>query len=247
MQTNSNVLEQKLLDNELPFLQRYKNFKWLDWFGIFCFSIFSVSMILIIYAFVSEILSKGAYGAWTTFDKFTDQSNVLIWLYMLFWLFFKNHSFLKGNKFLVANMVYIFFTFIGYNFVLLPSGGQFFNGDVYYGVQNVFLHVLSPLLFIGFGYAYMYCNKDKQPKSFIDLFWKGMLYPTIYCIYIITIPFMMTDNTGTAPYSVYGNPTNTNGNVWSWMYICLMYFVFFPFAFWLFYYSWKWINKANRK
>lgn len=237
---------------ETNFIYYLKKKSWIHIFGFISFLIFTVSIGIIIYAFVYEIIEgnasgSGAEGAWTTIDKFTDQSNVLLWIFMIFWLFFPKHSFMKGNKFLISTMVYIFFTFCGYNFILVPSGNPFIiKGDVYYNLQNMWLHVLSPLLFLGFGFSYMYYHKDQQPKSFWSTFLTGMIYPTIYCIYIITIPFVLVKHDGT-PYSVYGQPTLTNGNPWSWMYIGLMYFVFFPGSFALFYYSWKWINKAKRR
>ena len=42
-----------------------------------------------------------------------------------------------------------------------------------------------------------------------------------------------------------GSATLTNGNPKSWAYIGVMYFLFFPGSFALFYYSWKLINKTR--
>lgn len=73
-----------------------------------------------------------------------------------------------------------------------------------------------------------------------------MIYPTIYAIYLATIPFVYKLSDGNS-YSVYGGATNTAQNSMSWAYICVMYFIFFPGSYVTFYYSWVGINKTSLK
>lgn len=237
---------QTLLNHKIT-LHGLTNWKWIQWFGSFCFLIFTTSIGIIIYAFIHEMLLNGAYGAWTTFDKITDQSNIILWIFMLFYLFFPQHSFMKGNKFIISAAVYIFFVFCGYNFILVPNGNSFIKpGDAYYNLQNMWLHVIAPIIFFLFTFAYMYYYKDAQPKSYLQTLLTGMIYPTIYCIYLISVPFVLKDQSGNA-YSIYGSVTNTKEIPTSWAYICGMYFIFFPAVFAIFYYSWKGFNKIQLK
>lgn len=53
-----------------------------------------------------------------------------------------------------------------------------------------------------------------------------MLYPTIYLIYIISVPYYVTDQQET--YSVYGAITNTKDYPISYLYIGAIYFILFP-------------------
>lgn len=226
-----------------------KNYKWLDWFALFCFLIFSVST-----AFVIENIIEGLQGknstllAWDTIDRFTDQSNVLLWAYMLFFIFFKKHVFLKNNQWLLANMTYIFFTFFGYNVILVGIAGNAYGTSFLSIFQSAWYHVLSPLLFLVFGYCYFYCNPNQQPKVWWKAMLKAMIYPTIYVLYVSTVPFVLNPalNLGKT-YTVYGDFTNLKEHLGKALPVILgMWLVFFPGSYAIFYYSWFGMNKINR-
>lgn len=231
----------------------FKAYKWINWFGLVAFLCFTFTVCVIISNYVSQ-LQEGGNAIWKGLDKFTGQSNILIWLFMLFWIFFPNHSFLKKNYWLISTTVYITFTLIGYNLLLIPLQGgygfKFENGQVvslnwkpFTIFDDLWKHLFCPLIFISFAICLMYTKKNECPNSFIDVLWKGMIYPTIYCIYAVTIPFVLYDvdpATGEqVTYSVYGVATNVKDDPIAWAYVCGMYFIFFPGAYATYYFVWK--------
>lgn len=255
-------MEEKMIESgRILFTEKIKNFfnksNWVNLIGLFGFLIFSVSIIF----FIVDIIEQLQEGkAWEVFfgslDRFTNESNALLWVFMLFYIFFPKHSFLKENKFLIWNMVYIFFTFFGYNVILVGINGYSYSGSAYAITSNIWLHVLSPLYFIFFGLMVMYTQPNQQPK-YLSTFLTGMIYPTIYVIYVITIPyvFMAPTKDGsqyandfwnsyeTGVYTVYANATNVVEYPTAWAYIMIMWIVFFPGVYTIFYYCWKGFNK----
>lgn len=228
-----------------------KNYKWLDWFALFCFLIFTVSTAFVIENLVQALRgTNGHLVGWDTLDKFTDQSNVLLWVYMLFYVFFKRHVFLKNNMWLLSNMTYIFFTLIGYNVILIGISGNSYGDDFLSIFQSAWYHVLSPVLFLAFGFCYFYCNPNQQPKVLWKAVLKAMIYPTIYVIYVATIPFVLnptTYNNGVT-YTVYGDFTNLKDHLGKALPVILgMWLIFFPGSYIAFYYSWIGFNKLNNK
>lgn len=251
LQSNKNFEEQKdVITN--PFIKiflRIKNFKLYEWINFIGMFIFLVSFAWSIRDFVNYIhMGKPESIFFGVFDRFTNQSNWLLFIFSFMYFLWPNHTFFKDNKFLISTMVYIFFTFVGYNVVLVGIGGGY-GYDIQKPidfVSNFWLHVLCPIYFIIFGYVFMIQNKNKQPKKFHKLLLTGMIYPTIYAIYLATIPFVYKLSDGNS-YSVYGGATNTAQNSMSWAYICVMYFIFFPGSYVTFYYSWVGINKTSLK
>lgn len=243
----------------------FKKYDLHNWVGLLGLFIFTVTMGFTINSFVKTLSTPGA--GWKIFfgmfDRFTYQSNWLLFIYMVFYLIKPNHQFFKGNKLLVSVMVYIFFTFIGYNVVLVGiSGDRAYVGNATDVTSNAWLHIIAPLYFIFFGLTAMYCKPNQEPQSLIKTILKGMIYPTFYALYLLTIPFVFADyrnnpelygNTGIAPdgtplaYSVYGKSTNTFNYPTSYAYIFVMYLIFFPSSYCLFYFSWKGLNKLNAR
>lgn len=191
------------------------------------------------------------------FDRFTWQSNLLLFFYTFLYILKPNHQIFKGNRFLILTMVYIFFTFIGYNVVLVGiSGDRGYSGTPLEILKNLWVHAIAPIWFILYGYSFMISNKNKEPKSLIKTLLYGMIYPIFYAIYLITIPYTFVEyrtnadyfgNTNGLAYSVYGKSTNTYDYVTSYAYIFVMLLVFFPGSFCLFHYSWKGLNKLKIK
>lgn len=218
----------------------------LAWIGFF---IFLTSFSFTIYDFVIYARDDASKIWFGIFDRFTNQSNWLLFVFIFFYLFFPNHSFLKSNGTLISIMVYIFFTFIGYNAILIPIAGYGYVGSGMPLAGNIWLHILCPIYFLFFGFVHMFFNKNKQPKSFFKTMLFGMIYPTIYMIYIVTIPFVYTSyEQGLKTYSVYGSATNLKDNTMiAAICISAMYLIFFPLSFAMFYYVWKGMNRINTK
>lgn len=226
-------------------MKNFKTYEWINFIGIF---IFLISFAWTIRDFVNYINNNQPENIFFgIFDRFTNQSNWILFVFAFMYFFWPNHSFFRDNKLLISAMVYIFFTFIGYNVVLVGIAGGYgydINKPIDF-ISNFWLHILCPIYFIVFGYIFMIQNKYKQPIKFHRLLTTGMIYPTIYAIYLVTIPFVYKLKDGTS-YTIYGGATNTAEYPISWAYICVMYFLFFPGSYALFYYSWIGLNKLGK-
>lgn len=234
-------------------IEYFKSFDVPRWFGFVGLFIFFISYGFTINSFITQLQQpNGGVSIWFGIvDRFTNQSNWLLFVFTFFYVFYNKHQLLKGNGFLVSTMVYIFFTFIGYNVVLVGLAGYGYTGTSLDIASNVWLHVLCPIYFIALGILHMVYNPNQEPKKFWKTFLLGMIYPTIYMIYIVTIPFVYTSNVDALgnhiTYSVYGSATNVKDSATSWAYILVMYLGFFPGSFWMFYGIWKLINKYSKK
>lgn len=243
-----------MLDSIKSYFGKYKLHNWVGLIGMF---IYTITLAFCIRNFVTYAQGPSWKIFFGIFDRFTWQSNLLLTFYMFLYLWKPDHQFFKNNTFLISTMVYVFFTFIGYNVVLVGiSGDRAYVGSPIEVTTNVWVHILAPLWFIIYGYTFMLSNANKEPASFWRILLKGMIYPTIYAIYLITIPYTFKDyrlnpdvygNTEGLAYSVYGGATNTFENNTSYAYILVMLLVFFPGSFAAFYYSWKGINKISPK
>lgn len=228
------------------FIENFKNFKWIDWLGFAFFIMYSITVVFFILDICLKLKYEGGYGGWTTIDKFTVQSNILLWVYMLFYLFFRKHSFLKNNQWLLSNLVYIFFTFIGYNVILVGFAGYGYVGNFFEIFENAWYHIICPLTFFIFGFCFFYFYKNQQPKSFWFSLLKQIIYPSIYVLYLITIPFLLVTPNNTN-YSVYGDFTNVRDHLPIALPVILgMWLIFFPVSHAIFYYSWILINKIDK-
>lgn len=218
-----------------------------------------MTFFVIVANIVLQIVGTGVGSdGWTALDKFTYQSNWLLLIYATFYVWFPKHQFLRRGKFLIATTVYIFFTFVGYNAILTGMQGGYFDIKTPHDMAfTVFEHVLAPLLFFGCALGQMWLKPIKT-TSYLWTTLPGMIYPTIYVIYAATIPFVLhepnafynVDHNGVATvngeqpvYSVYGTATDTvNRAAMAWPIIVVVWLVFFPASFAIFYYS----NKALR-
>ncbi|MDE6894113.1 MAG: DUF1600 domain-containing protein [Malacoplasma sp.] len=247
---NVNLAETKNEQSKWNLLNLFKSFKWIDWLGFAFFLMYSVTVVFFILDISVELSTNGGYGGWKTIDKFTDQSNILLWLYMLFYLFFRNHSFLKNNQWLISNLVYIFFTFIGYNVILVGLGGYGYRGNFFEIFENAWYHIICPISFFVFGFCFFYFYQNQYPKVFWISLLKQMIYPTIYVIYLISIPFVLDyeDSNGNINhYSVYGDFTNVRDHLTIALPVILgMWLIFFPAAHAIFYFSWFGISKIKK-
>lgn len=254
---NTNIIDKLKLE-----IRRWDLHNWVAFVGLF---VFATTMGFTANSFIKYVTTEG--DGWKIFfgifDRFTYQSNWLLFIYIVFYIFKPNHQFFKGNRLLICTMVYIFFTFIGYNVVLVGiSKDRGYIGNATDIASNVWLHIFAPLYFIFFGFTKMWCKPNQEPKTFTRTLLLGMIYPMIYATYLMTIPYTFTDyranpelygNTAVdanglpLAYSIYGKATNTVNYPTSWAYIFVMLLGFFPGSFALFYYSWKGLNKINPK
>ncbi|MGL5591300.1 MAG: DUF1600 domain-containing protein [Mycoplasmoidaceae bacterium] len=242
--------------NKDNFFTRLKsNYKKFDLVNYLClFGVINAIIIICFtgYDFINYALTDRGDKVWFgIIDRFTTQSNWIVAAFFILYFFNPGFQIFKGNKFLVSTMGYIFFTFFGYNIILvLISGGYGYTGNAYDISSNVWWHIIMPLYFILFGLVKLWFRPDGEYKSFWSLLATGMIYPTMYTIYAITIPFIykeLNDSGEYVTYSVYGFATNTKDEPTSWAYVCALYFVFFPGSLALFYYYKNLVKKFNKK
>lgn len=254
----------------IAFFSLFDKARWM-WFGTWCFLVLVFCIIAANIAI--QINKNGGHSlyesdGWTALDKFTYQSNILCLIYATFYVWFPTHQFLRRGKFLIATTVYIFFTFVGYNFILTGMNGGYFDtlkSSVHTDFPfTLFEHLFAPLLFIGCALAQMYL-KPIQTSTYWRSLLPGMIYPTIYVIYAATIPFVQKEpyafynisdwdsakevatavHAGkTGVYSVYGLATDTvNYPEIAWPIILVVWLVFFPASYAIFYYSCQSLRK----
>ncbi|MGL4616808.1 MAG: DUF1600 domain-containing protein [Mycoplasmoidaceae bacterium] len=237
------------------FTRLKKNYRTFDLVNYLClFGVLNAIIILFFtsYDFINYALTDRGDKVWFgIIDRFTTQSNWIVGAFFILYFFNPDFQIFKGNKFLISTMAYIFFTFFGYNIVLvLISGGYGYEGDAYDISSNVWWHIIMPLYFIFFGLVKLWLRPNGEYKSFWSTFASGMIYPTIYTFYAITIPFIYRELNSEGvyeTYSVYGFATNTKDEPTSWIYVCLLYFIFFPGSLVLFYYYKNLVKKFSKK
>lgn len=243
MNIENNDFEKALPKEKKCLINYFKKFDKTRWMFFIAMWFFIISFCFIIRDFVGALqVNTPTNNGWTSVDRFTYQSNILLLIYSVFIVFWPNHQFLRADKFLISNMVYIFFTFVGYNLILAPLGNGY-NGDSYAIGSSVWEHVICPVLFIFIGFIKMVWNPNAKLKSYWSTMLTGMIYPTVYVIYIASIPFVL-NTYGGKTYSVYGSATDTlNNPSFAWPIIVCMYLIFFPGSYAIFYYSYWGIQK----
>lgn len=240
--------------NDNFFVRLKKNYRTFDIVNYLClFGVF-LGIVLICftaYDFIKYSLNDEGHKVWFgIIDRFTTQSNWITTSFFILYFFNPKLRIFNGNKFLISTMAYIFFTFFGYNIILVLISGYSYSGSAYDIISNVWWHILMPLYFIAFGLVKLWYRPDGEYKSFLSTLATGMIYPTIYTIYVITIPYIYRIETEPGvfeTYTIYGSATNTKDEPTSWIYICTLYFIFFPGSIALFYYYKKLVNKFKKK
>ncbi|QMT98400.1 DUF1600 domain-containing protein [Mycoplasma tullyi] len=210
----------------------------------FVFWLNLATAIFIVEGVVAELLSnsdtmKGFTDAFRTFDKFTNQSNFILVVFSFFYVFLPKHSFLKRDKFLVASIVYILFTFFGYNVILqFGSLGYKHITNPIRLARGLTVHLFNPVAFIIAGFLAFVYSPARNIGKFHTYLIPGIIYPIIYVIYVITVPYVYKTVDRTV-YSVYGGVTNViNNPKIAWAAIIGLLCGYFPlsyFAVWIAY------------
>ncbi|WP_052663116.1 DUF1600 domain-containing protein [Mycoplasmoides pirum] len=241
------IFKKKFCYDSSIFINYFKNFSKTRWIFFGAFYFFLIAFGLFIYQIITGLIQNTpADNPWIVIDKFTWQSNILLLIFSFFYVFLPKHQFLKTDSFLICVLTYIFFTFFGYNFILtfLNNG---YSGNPLDIFISVWTHLICPVLFIICGILKFVFEPQKiRLRRFIRILSFGMIYPTIYLIYLSTIPFVF--NNGNETYSIYGIATNTKDNPSiAWPIIFGMYFLFFPGTLFGFYSIAKIIAKKMKK
>ncbi|QZX48997.1 DUF1600 domain-containing protein [Mycoplasma sp. E35C] len=246
----------------------YKNLSRAQKMFFFVFLMNVIAFGFVVYSFIDSltinVIGKDGDGiealkqysfknGFTEADKFTNQSNILLLVFSIFFVFFPKNSVLKNDKFLISTIVYIFFTFFGYNFILNFTGRGFTNpiNTLPRLITSVVLHLINPLVFIVCGFLKYLFEPLKEIKKFHSYLIPGMIYPILYLVYAVTIPYVYKINGQMAGYSVYGFATDVvNNPKVAWPISLGMIFIYFPITFFLAWYgakkiSWSVIKKQE--
>ncbi|MES3496885.1 DUF1600 domain-containing protein [Mycoplasmoides gallisepticum] len=190
----------------------------------FAFIVNAISVLLVFHGLFA-LLFKGRDG-FLSLDKFTNQTNILIFFFSLFYVFFPKHSFLKNDKFLIACITYIFITFFVYNLVSIANAvavivapksilawsytriGYGSKATAFLLFIDLFKHLFNPIVFIVCGFFKFVYDPNLKLKKFSSYLLPMMIYPAIYCVYAIVAPFIYKQENGMT-YSVYNVATNT--------------------------------------
>ncbi|QZX48995.1 DUF1600 domain-containing protein [Mycoplasma sp. E35C] len=230
-------------NNKQGFINWYKN-KLTKAQRIFFYVLIinAIGFALIIYAIIKSLMEKGQ--AFTRLDKFTNQSNVLLFIFSIFFVFFPKHSFMKNDKFLIATTVYILFTFIGYNFVLSPMKlGYQVNDTPFEMFKDLYIHFFNPIIFIICGFIKFVYEPNINLKKYHDYLIPGYIYPFIYTIYSISIPFVFNTHENQV-YSVYKQATNIKDYPQiAWLIFSFNLFVYLPSSYFIIWFSAKKISQ----
>lgn len=221
-----------------------------DWIKFGTFLISLIGFILIIVDFLVSGQKDGVGGLWKVLDKFTHISSVLTWFTLYFLIFKKGSDAIRIDRWIFHTAVYSFFTFVGYNLILIPLDSSFdygnqFSSNVFVGFKSVWLHVINTISYIAFSIYYIRAKRLSYVASYFRYLARGMIFVTFYALYLIIIPFLASD--GGSAYSIYGSVTNTKENTLiALLTIAAIYFLFFPLSYLLFY-GWLWFNNVKRK
>ncbi|WP_027119887.1 DUF1600 domain-containing protein [[Mycoplasma] testudinis] len=149
-------------------------------------------------------------------------------------------------------IVYIFITFIFSNIYAIIQASGYFSGvktaksevggfsltnviyvpisqasnDIFVSTSYIFLHIINPVLFITFGFIQMFKNYKKSQRICLYFMLYGLIYPFIYVIYLVYIPWAGFLDNGADSYSVYGILTQTKYNRFTWLWfipLCLIF------------------------
>ncbi|WP_052664060.1 DUF1600 domain-containing protein [Mycoplasmoides alvi] len=240
--------KKKYSNSNVTFVNYFKSFSTIRWIFFSALFFFLTSFGLLINQIVDKLLQNQFLNTpWTTIDKFTWQSNMLLLIFSIFFVFFPKHQFLKTDSFLISSLSYIFFTFFGYNFILtILEGG--YPKDPFDCFVSVWAHLVCPVVFMVSGILRFFLEPQTiKLRKFSRTLILGMIYPTIYVIYLSTIPFVFNTNDGEV-YTVYNIATDTKNHPQiAWPAIASIYLIFFPLTFAGFYFSAKKIKIKKSK
>lgn len=237
---------------------RFGNFSPLNWyhFALLFITFGSVAFCIAGVIHTAVGLNNAIYIWFTNYDTFTYQSNSIITFFVWFSFFKPNHQVFKNHTFLMWCMSYIFVTCTFFNtYEILTNVGVFdksvptpgndweaLNSSSAYLAffSSLWNHVINPITFLIYGVISIKLIKKERIFNSYKFVMFGSLYPFMYMIYLIYIPWSGFLDNGENSYSVYGYFTQTKYNSYTWLWFPILFLVFPVFQAFLV----KWHNKA---
>lgn len=211
----------------------------------FALIIFTIGIFFIIFQGPSSKQSNiDDYWIFNTMSFFTQQNNIMCWIFLLVFGLFHHKVIFKDN--LLQMFVCSYISVVGFVALLMigpyianqPEGSDFLIP--YNAMRFFWLHLVDQVFFIAFTvntFSVSYSLPRISTKRYL---FEGTIYPLFYGMYLYSVPFF-------AYYSVYGFLTNLNpfmlredgqpaGNPW-WIFgslgIALVIYFFLWFYRWL--------------
>lgn len=267
----------------------FKVYRAYDWLHLMLLPVNAcIPFFIIATGITSAMMHQSAAFLWfSNLDTWTHQSNSLVSVFVWLWFLKPKHAFFRTNSYLVWITTYIFITGLYFNtFVILQATGHIKTINVDFSVvsktsslpnhiayipkdqsplaiflvtSTIFLHLINPILFVTFGITKMMLAHKRVTKNYFLFLFFGLLYPTIYMIYLIYIPWSGFQDNGKISYSTYGDFTQTkyNPNTWLWFPPLYVTFMVFGSIIWFFNYcgfktTWRawhkmWQKKEDQK
>ncbi len=212
----------------------FRAYQSLDWMRFAALPIALFSFVLsLATAITGSVETHDAALLWfSNYDTFTFQSNLMVSLFVWISFFAPDLKIFRTHDTMLALMVYIFVTFLFFNsYDLLRRVGEIRHTGIIiddnphkiksvqhlYWTCSLWNHVLNPATFVAMGAAAI--SKENKPCDrngyrFVSL---GLVFPLIYLVYLILIPWSGYLDDGTNSYSVYGLATQTKYNPHTWL------------------------------
>lgn len=229
--------------NKYFFEKKYFHFNEYDWVKWLHFFALIISIFSPIFCISTAVITAIENNNWsllwfTNFDTWTYQTNCLITFYVWFSFWKPNFKFFKDHNFLVSITVYIAITFLFFNTYYLINllGGMPNKNDVidsnpqniksiqeFYITSSAWNHVINPTFFIILSFSLMIKENKTIHYNLTRYVFITMIYPSIYTLYLILIPWSGFMDDGTNSYSVYGVFTQTKYNNTTWLWIPPLY------------------------
>lgn len=217
------------------------------WYLVFGLLIQAVVLGFHVYSIVETFLYKDG-NLWIHFlQYFTNQSNFLVTFFVIYYFISPKSKVFYKNNLLIYTTAYIVVTFLVYNCILLPSD---LPHEALGWASSMFKHTINPLYMVGlFTMIVVFKKHDNRISKW---YWSeiyGLIYPTIYVIYAVILPFISN-------YSVYGTMTNLNpdliingvaGSTFNLVYIFGVYIAFAIFIPLFWFILNKCVFKNNKK
>ncbi|AFQ03773.1 hypothetical protein CM1_02700 [Mycoplasmoides genitalium M6320] len=193
--------------------------------------LFLVTSAFVLTGIVESLLTFGTIIE--QIDKFTDQTNVMLLIYAVIYTFNPKSWLLKNQQFFLSALAYILFTFIGYNLILSIAGIAYKSTNPYKLTSSIFLHVIAPIAFFIASFIKIKHEKDVNINMFFKSLLLFMIYPLIYGLYLVTIPYVRhyLFNGRPSTYTIYGSITNTKDNPFAWLVVFAVLFIYFPLSY----------------
>lgn len=180
------------------------------------FYLFALWIFIIGFIFIMMPMQQGAkyldeFWTFNALCYFTHQTNILCFLFLCAYPFINKKSICRDNTVQINLTTYITVVGLIYWVALFPgkvSSGAFQEYSLQHQIESVWLHGVTPVIFIIFLATCVSNNLMYPNKAFGKEIGKMLIYPLWYGSTAYALPFMVHE-------SIYGKWTNLNPDAWT--------------------------------